>query len=120
MNFSRVIYLVVLLGFSVLIGLTSSVNYVLATSGACSGHDGVDCSAGADLDGSVICDDGWRGSSVSYVSWASCYEGDSISTYTVHQEPVDSGWSFEEIFGIGMIVLLVATAAIYSPKSSKR
>lgn len=35
-------------------------------SGACSHHGGVDCSAGADSDGSVICSDGWRDSSVSY------------------------------------------------------
>lgn len=37
-----------------------------ASSGACSSHDGVDCSAGPDSDGSVICNDGWRGSSVEY------------------------------------------------------
>ena len=38
------------------------------TSGACSWHEGVDYSAGADWDGSVICNDGWRNSSVSYYS----------------------------------------------------
>lgn len=37
-----------------------------ASSGACSSHDGVDCSAGPDSDGSVICNDGWRGSAVEY------------------------------------------------------
>lgn len=37
-----------------------------STSGACSGHDGVNCSAGPDGDGSVICSDGWTGSSVTY------------------------------------------------------
>lgn len=36
------------------------------TQGACSHHNGVNCSAGADDDGSVICNDGWRDSSVSY------------------------------------------------------
>ncbi|MBU1018061.1 S-layer homology domain-containing protein [Patescibacteria group bacterium] len=40
---------------------------VYATTGACSGHDGVNCSAGADSDGSVICNDGWTDSSVDYV-----------------------------------------------------
>jgi hypothetical protein len=43
-----------------------------ATSGACSYHDGVDCSAGADWDGSVICNDGWRDSSVQYSNMTSC------------------------------------------------
>ncbi|MCB1676948.1 MAG: hypothetical protein KDI01_11700 [Halioglobus sp.] len=45
---------------------------VSATSGACSGHGGVSCSSGADYDGSVICLDGWRGSSVSYYSMVMC------------------------------------------------
>lgn len=37
-----------------------------ATSGACSWHWGVNCDAGADWDGSVVCNDGWRDSGVSY------------------------------------------------------
>lgn len=36
----------------------------LATSGACSYHGGVNCTAGSDYDGSVVCNDGWRESSV--------------------------------------------------------
>lgn len=36
-------------------------------AGACSGHGGVDCSAGHDIDGSVICEDGWTESSVQYL-----------------------------------------------------
>jgi hypothetical protein len=43
-----------------------------ATSGACSGHGGVNCAAGADKDGSVICYDGWRKSTVSYKSMVMC------------------------------------------------
>ncbi len=43
-----------------------------ATSGACSWHGGVNCSAGQDWDGSVICNDGWRDSSVSYYSMVKC------------------------------------------------
>lgn len=30
--------------------------------GCCSHHGGVDCSLGADVDGSVICSDGWKNS----------------------------------------------------------
>lgn len=48
------------------------VENVLATSGACSWHGGVNCAAGPDWDGSVICNDGWRDSSVSYSSMAKC------------------------------------------------
>lgn len=34
---------------------------------ACMGHGGVNCAAGPDTDGSVICVDGWRNSNVDYV-----------------------------------------------------
>jgi hypothetical protein len=44
----------------------------LATSGACSYHGGVICSAGADIDGSVICNDGSRDSSVQYSDMLEC------------------------------------------------
>lgn len=43
-----------------------------ATSGACSGHGGVNCSLGPDRDGSVICNDGWTNSKVSYSSMVKC------------------------------------------------
>ena len=40
-----------------------------AVAGACSGHDGVACSSGPDTDGSVICADGYKDSSIKY----NCY-----------------------------------------------
>lgn len=43
-----------------------------ASSGACSGHGGVNCSVGADSDGSVICNDGWRDSTISYSRASEC------------------------------------------------
>ncbi len=46
--------------------------HVDAKSGACSGHRGVNCAAGADKDGSVICNDGWKKSTVSYASMKEC------------------------------------------------
>lgn len=49
-----------------------SIGSVSAASGACSGHGGVDCSAGSHWDGSVICNDGWAGSSVQYSSMKEC------------------------------------------------
>ena len=53
-----------------------------ATSGACSWHGGVNCSAGADWDGSVICNDGWRDSSVSYYSMVECIGYSNPPSYT--------------------------------------
>jgi hypothetical protein len=41
-------------------------------SGACSYHGGVNCSTGPDIDGSVVCNDGWRDSTVSYYSVVEC------------------------------------------------
>lgn len=48
------------------------ISPVLATSGACSYHYGVNCSAGSDYDGSVICNDGNRDSSVLFSSMVEC------------------------------------------------
>jgi len=61
-----------------------SINNVMATSGACSWHGGVNCAAGADWDGSVICNDGWRNSSVSYHSMVKCqgYYDYNFPSYT--------------------------------------
>lgn len=47
-------------------------NNASATSGSCSYHGGVACSLGADYDGSVICNDGWRDSSVSFSDADEC------------------------------------------------
>lgn len=54
-----------------------------ATSGACSGHGGVSCASGPDSDGSVICNDGWRNSSVSYSSMVMCGGGSSYTVPTI-------------------------------------
>lgn len=45
---------------------------VFATSGACSSHGGVNCSASVGLYGKVICNDGWTNSSVYYSSMSEC------------------------------------------------
>jgi len=52
-----------------------------ATSGACSGHGGVDCSAGPGVEGQVICNDGWDGSSVSYAEVDECSDSSSCPVY---------------------------------------
>jgi len=51
-----------------------------ATGGTCSWHNGVDCSAGADSDGSVICDDGWRDSTESYWQAKECLKDKHVCT----------------------------------------
>ncbi len=43
-----------------------------ATSGECSNHGGVNCSAGASADGNVVCNDGYLDSSVAYSDVAEC------------------------------------------------
>lgn len=53
-------------------GVFLIISPVSATSGACSYHGGVNCSAGADWDGSVICNDGWKDSDVLYSSMSAC------------------------------------------------
>jgi hypothetical protein len=72
-----------------------SVTPVIASgSGACSGHGGVNCLAGPDSDGSAICNDDWRGSSVSYYSLIECQQ------YRVCARPVASGCVTENDYGI--------------------
>lgn len=46
----------------------------LATSGACSYHGGVNCSAGRQADGKVICNDNWTGSMTYYDYTIACNE----------------------------------------------
>jgi carboxylesterase type B len=52
--------------------------FTLATSGACSWHDGVNCSVGASYDGKVICNDGWINSSVDYLNTDECHKAKQI------------------------------------------
>ncbi len=82
-KFYSSIHYIRILGIFIIFGALFSVNlnYVLATSGACSYHGGVNCSAGPDYsDGSVICEDGWEDSSTSYWETEMCY--DESSTFT--------------------------------------
>lgn len=57
-----------LVALTISLVLTASTTVVCAGSGCCSRHGGVNCSAGRDTDGSVICNDGWRDSSCDYIS----------------------------------------------------
>lgn len=78
-----ILTLLLLVGYGFLM-----VNSAQATSGACSGHGGVNCSAGADFDGSVICYDGWRSSSVSYSNMVSCSSyGSSYQAPSYYKTP---------------------------------
>lgn len=63
--------------------------YYCGGSGACSWHDGVDCTRGEDSDGSVICDDGWRDSSVSFD--AVCYDQSIIKSISLIDSRVEPG-----------------------------
>ena len=49
------------------------ITNVFATSGACSYHGGVNCSAGASSTGKVQCNDGWTNSSVYFSDAAECH-----------------------------------------------
>lgn len=53
---------------------------VFAIAGACSSHNGVSCSTGMDYDGSVICNDGWKDSTVSYGNADECFNDNIYST----------------------------------------
>jgi hypothetical protein len=65
-----------------------SVHFVLAKSGCCSGHGGVSCSAGPQSDGSVICNDGWTGSSCAYSGMVMCGGSSTSSSLPTTQETI--------------------------------
>lgn len=56
---------------------------VSATSGACSYHNGVNCSAGPSSTGDVTCNDGWVNSSVAYYDADECKVKTTQCTYPV-------------------------------------
>jgi len=56
----------------IILSLLLIPTFILATSGACSYHNGVNCSAGADINGKVQCNDGWVNSSVYFSDADEC------------------------------------------------
>lgn len=72
----------ILFAFSLVLPIHS-----FAKSGCCSGHSGVNCAAGAQSNGNVICNDGWRGSSCSYSGMVMC-GGSSVQTVVYTTAPI--------------------------------
>ena len=69
-----------------------TVHVASATYGACSSHGGVNCAVGSDFDGSVICNDGWSGSTVNFSDAGEC----KISSCT---PPIANGCQTENDYG---------------------
>ncbi|MEJ2347684.1 MAG: hypothetical protein P8Y17_00585 [Patescibacteria group bacterium] len=79
-------YFSIIISFLLGISLFSfSSNEVFATSGCCSKHQGVDCIAGPQANGKVICNDGSRNSSCYYSEMVMC-EGFFNSTNNTVQD----------------------------------
>lgn len=62
------------------------INTALAISGACSYHSGVNCSAGANFDGKVICNDGWSNSSVYFSDASECQNSGDSCPWRINDE----------------------------------
>lgn len=82
---------------------------VYASSGACSDHLGVNCNAGSDVDGSVICNDGWRDSSVMFLDASECQAPKSCIA------PITSGCTDQNQYNAMAQQLNVNGDARYSP-----
>ena len=65
--------------FVLIILIIPSVSF--ATSGACSSHGGVNCSAGANYAGKVQCNDGWVNSSVYFSDTEECKTNSGCGEY---------------------------------------
>lgn len=73
-------------------------SYSYATSGACSWHGGVNCSAGSDSDSSVICNDGWRDSTVPYSFTAECSTTPKLGCTTQEWRSLTQKYEVLEMF----------------------
>jgi hypothetical protein len=73
--------LLLLVGIAVLPFLIFAPTTTQATSGACSYHNGVNCNAGATIDGKVQCNDGWINSSVYYSDTDECKNVSTCPSY---------------------------------------
>ena len=91
------IIILIMLRFSII-----SLEELFSQQGACSWHGGVDCDRGPDCDGSVICQDGWKDSSVSYLSACGYFSFDAdtlrIASYNLLRFSVSNGMDRLEYF----------------------
>jgi len=86
-------------------------NISFATSGACSSHGGVDCSAGPAYGGKVMCNDGWVNSSVSFSSAQECNTQEAdirdidyrISKIDSQISQIKNSWELEKNSMIGRL-----------------
>ena len=86
--------------------------FVFAASGseACSWHGGVNCSAGADWDGSVVCNDGWRSSTVLFSGMVEC--GQSLFCF----QPIDYGCTTETDYNVLSSQQITNGTSKYAPE----
>lgn len=68
-----------------------------AVEGTCSYHGGVDCRAGADWDGSAVCNDGWRNSSEDYYSQKMCTQNLHYCSTAVSQQ-LTAKYKLDELY----------------------
>ncbi|MBF0291968.1 MAG: fibronectin type III domain-containing protein, partial [Nitrospinae bacterium] len=73
--------------------------------GACSDHGGVNCSAGQDSDGSVICNDGWLDSTVQYSCSNSSLPAPTGVTATPGDHSMTVSWN--EVAGAASYIVYV-------------
>lgn len=64
-----------------------TISPVFAKSGCCSGHSGVNCSAGPQGNGKVICNDGWTGSSCRYAEMVMCGGNSTATSQSAPSQP---------------------------------
>lgn len=69
----------------------------LAISGACSSHGGVNCTAGRQLNGKVICNDGWTDSIAEYDFMVMC-QNQQFRCNTAEWESLSKKYGLEELF----------------------
>ena len=79
----------------------------LATSGACSYHNGVNCGAGSNLNGNVVCNDGWVNSAVLFSDVDEC---------NACIPPIDYGCTTESDYGLIVSMGINSGRSRYAPE----
>jgi len=82
---------------SAILGICFFSGTASALSGACSNHSGVNCPVGPDIDGSVICNDGWAESTVEYAYNEDCFGGDTKPVCLNGKKPVFDLVNFDKL-----------------------
>ncbi|MFA5360339.1 MAG: hypothetical protein WC349_05320, partial [Patescibacteria group bacterium] len=92
-NWFKIAILVIILSSFIFLSQSNVIN---AISGACSSHGGVNCSLGRQLNGNVICNDGWKDSIAEYDFMMMC-QNQQFSCNAIEWNNLSKKYNLDEL-----------------------